>query len=251
METPNNEDTGSDIKFSMLNKLKEDLFDYRVDIKSYKSNLKIIIISVTILGSILAFFGYSKIENIENTIMEKANMRLRITDSILSKIDGKRIDSLNNVITIKEKEYQTTIENFEKLISYSRDLELRLLESLKENDRLGAKNDSYYSEFPTDIFYIHSIDKEIDKLKPYPIYLVFKNLDTFSKEDYISINIYPKGRRVLILDKNYKVTSKFNKLSFGIEPFENHKIYNVEISFFKLEKNSYKKHSIVEEIRIK
>lgn len=241
----------SNFKLSILNKLKEDLFDYRVDIKSYKRSLNIIIISVTVLGSILAFFGYSKIEHIENTIMAKANNRLKITDSILAKIDGKRIDSLNNVIVIKEKEYQTTIENFEKLILYSKELELKLLESIKENERITVKNNSYFSEFPTDMFYIHPINKNVEKLKSYPIYLVINNINTFSKEDYLSINVFPKGRRVLILDKTYKVNSKFNKLSFGIEPFENNKIYELEISFFKREKNGYRKHSIVEEITIK
>jgi len=87
---------------SSYEKLKEDLFDYRIDIKSYKRNLNTIRISGSIIISVLAFFGYNKIESIQESILRRANERLAITDSILAKIDQKKIDSLNEIIAQKE-----------------------------------------------------------------------------------------------------------------------------------------------------
>lgn len=234
-----------------LEKITNDLFDYRVDIKSYKMSLNSIIIAGSILVSILAFFGYNKIENIETTIMEKANKRLTVTDSLLAKIDQSKIDSLNFMLLKKEQEYLVTIANFERIIQQSKDLQLKLLESLSENTRIDSRNDSYTTEHPTDIFILHDFKKELPKNKVEYIYLTFKDEVTFSPEDYLSIRLYPKERRILLLNKDYKIDSKFNKLSFGIEPFENYKEYTLEVAYFKKEKGkSFKRYYMVETIKL-
>jgi hypothetical protein len=199
---------------------------------------------------ILAFFGYDKIENIEITIMNQANERLTQTDSILSKIDQSRIDSLNQILLLKEQEYNVIISNFERIVQQSMDLQSKLLESLSENERTDMDTDRYVSESPTDIFTIYPFIKELTKNRPESIYLVFKDGVEFSKDDYLSVSLFPKGRRILILDKRYKISSKFNKMSFGINPFEDYKDYELEIAYFKKENHGYKKSYIVEKVKL-
>jgi amino acid permease len=84
-KTSVNNTNEDEYNFSVVNKLRDELFEYRIDIKAYKRSLNAIIAAGTILISVIAFFGYSKIENIEKTIMNRANERLAITDSLLKK----------------------------------------------------------------------------------------------------------------------------------------------------------------------
>ena len=136
---------------SSIENLRNELFDYRIDIKSYKRNLSTIIIASSVLISVLAFFGYNKIDAIENSILERANNRLAITDSILATIDQKKIDSLKLLLIEKEKEYKLTISNFEKIVAQNKKLEMKLLVSLPENERIKSKNNAFIKEYPTDI----------------------------------------------------------------------------------------------------
>lgn len=234
-----------------IDKLRDELFDYRVDIKSYRKNLNTLAVAGTILLSMLAFFGYNKIENIEETIMQRANERLALTDSLLAKIDQAKIDSLNQLLLSKEQEYNVTIANFERILRQSTDLQKKLLESLPENERTNGKTNSYSEEYPTSIFEINSFNKSLTKDQTEFLYLIFKDNIDFSRDDYISITLYPKGGRIILLDKNYKISSKLNKISYGIPPYENYKEYELQISFFKKEDNRYKRYWIKENVNLK
>lgn len=235
----------------LVEKLREELFEYRVDIKSYKGKLNVIIYAGSILLVILAFFGYDKIYNIETTILNRANERLAQTDSILSKIDQPRIDSINQLLLVKEQEYNVVIANFEKIVQQTMDVQSKLLESISENKRTDNRTGRYTEEYPTDVFTIHPFNKELNRDQVEFIYVIFKDDVEFSCEDYLSIALYPKGRRMLLLDKNYAISSKFNKISFGINPFETYKDYELQISYFKKEDQNYRRHYIIENIRLK
>tara|TARA_B110001450_G_scaffold251786_1_gene272400 strand:- start:639 stop:1424 length:786 start_codon:yes stop_codon:yes gene_type:complete len=249
---PKSKESENNSNKSSIDKLREDLFDYRIDIKSYIKNLNTIMISGSIIISVLAFFGYNKIENIEQTILEKANKRLAVTDSILSQIDQQKIDSLNTLIVTKEKEYLQTISNFEKIIFQNKELEMKLLKSLPENDRTESKNDSYIEEYPTDYFEIRPFKTAVADGESVNVYLVFQDNIEFTDKDYISLKIYPKGRNILWQHKDYKINSKLNKLSFGFRKFENYKDYKIEIAFFKMERNNtYRKCYVIENIKLK
>lgn len=241
----------NDENTSSYDNLREDLFDYRIDIKSYKRNLNTIIISGSIIISVLAFFGYNKIESIQESILRRANERLAITDSILAKIDQNKIDSLNEIIAQKEIEYRQTIENFENIISNNKALEDKLLKSLPENKRTNLSVNAYTTEFPTSIFEIRPFKKTLKIGETESVFLIFKEDLIDSKEDFISINLHPKGRNILLMDKNYDIDTRLNRISFGIEKFENYSDYVLEIAYFKKEtKDRYRKYYITENIKL-
>ena len=236
---------------SAVEKLREDLFEYRIDIKTYKRNLSTIIIAGSIVISVLAFFGFNKIETIQDSILKRANERLSITDSILSKIDQNKIDSLNDIITKKEIEYSQTIKKFENIIAINKNLEGKLLQSLPENKRTNKSVNSYITEYPTSAFEVRSFKKELRSGIIETIYLIFNEDINHSKDDFISVTIRPKGRNIILLDKHYEIHSKLNRLTCGLEKFENFEDYTLEIAYFsKVEANRYRKSYISEIIKL-
>lgn len=237
---------------SNYEKLRDELFDYRVTIKTYIKNLNTIMISGTIILSLLAFFGYNKIENIERIIITKVDKRLAVTDSILSKIDQKTIDSLNILLLEKELDLKKTIENFEKTISKNKELELNLLKNLVENKRISPKNVSRYSEPNTDIFDIREFKTDFKINELGFVYLVVRDGFELDESCFLNLSLYPKNRNILLQDKHYSVDSKFNKLSFVInEKFEKNTVYTLEISLFKKEGKSYKEYKKKIDINLK
>jgi len=240
-----------DINNSSVENLRNELFDYRVDIKSYKRNLNTIIIASSVLISVLAFFGYNKIDAIEESILERANNRLAITDSILAKIDQAKIDSLNTLLVEKEKEYKLTISNFEKIVTQNKDLEMKLLVSLPENERIKSRNDSYYKEYPTDFFEVRPFKTILKNGQKESLFLVFKDDVEFSPEDYLTLKLYPKDRNIMLMDKCYLINSKFNKLSFGLSKYDNYKTYTLEIAYYRKEnRDSFRKCYITKDIEL-
>lgn len=237
---------------SIIDKLRDELFNYRVDIKSYIKNLNTIMISGTVLIALLAFFGYNRIDSIEKTILEEANKRLAVTDSILAKIDQSKIDSLNTFLIIKEKELIQTISNFEKIIYQNKSLEMKLLNSLPENDRINRKEGGYIDGLLADYVEMKPFKTILNEKEIVYIYLVLKENVEFASDDYISLAIYPKGRGVLLDYKYYNVNSKLNKISFGLRKFKNYKDYRIEVAYFKKEnKDTYRRYYTSQNIELK
>ena len=201
--------------------------------------------------SVLAFFGYNKIENIEETILQQANARLSITDSLLAKINQTKIDSLNQVLLLKEEEYKTTIENLERVVKQSMALQQKLFEMLPENKSIDIEVKSFIEEDSKNVFIVNSFNKNLIKNQTEFICLVFKDNVEFTKDDFISISLYPKGRRILVFNKKYQVSSILNKASFSINPFEKYTEYVLEISFFKKVGDQYKRYCQREEVSLK
>lgn len=241
----------TDKEESNYEKLRDELFDYRVKIHAYIKNLNTIIVAGTIILSLLTFFGYNKIENIQSIIISKVDKRLATTDSILAKIDQKTIDSLNMMLSKKEVDLQNTIDNFEKTISRNKELEFNLLKNLPENRRIKPKNIARYEEPNTDIYDIREIKSSFHLNELGYIYLVTRDGFEIDGNCFINLSIYPRGRNILIQDKYYAIDSKFNKLSFSInEKYEKYTQYTIAIGLFKKEGSIYKEYKRNIEIKI-
>jgi len=153
-------------------------------------NLNTIIIAGTLIISVLAFFGYNKIENIEKIVIDKTNQRLAITDSLLAKIDQKKIDSIKNILIVKEKEYSTIITNFEKTIQQNRELELLFLKSIPENESIKENNVSYSLGNPEGLFEVVINNKKLKSGQKDFVYLIFQEDLDLGPDDFISIKLY-------------------------------------------------------------
>lgn len=232
----------NDNQSDLFEKLREELFKYRVSIESYKMNINTIIVCATIIISVIAFFGYNKVDGIQEIVIEKTNKRLMKTDSLLAKIDQKKIDSLNTVLVKKEIEFKNTIKNFDIVINSNIELQTKLLSSLADNPIVThTEIKSYMPEYQSDYFDIRPFKQNIKLGELINIYLIFKENVNLKSIEYIGLKLYPNRRNILLSDKFYQINGKLNKLSFKVgEKFENQTIYRLEIGIYIKTNNTYR-----------
>jgi len=114
----------------------QEITEIKSDYKSWLRSIKIITLSATIVIFVLAFFGYDKIEKIEDNITSSISKRLAKTDSLLAQLDVSRIDELNKELALRKSEYEKTINNLNELIKKSRQIEKLMFQSLQNNEIL-------------------------------------------------------------------------------------------------------------------
>ncbi|WP_138429603.1 hypothetical protein [Fodinibius saliphilus] len=196
-------------------KLRDELFEVRVDYKSWLRSLKIIATSISVILFILAFFGYSKIESIENTIYQQVDERLQITDSLLSSIDQSKIDSLNSRLREKEREYDQTIKNLESTIDKSKELQEKLLESMPANSRTQYSLESHYEYSSEGLFTTNTIPQQIKPNSKFDINLIIHEEVDLNKIDVIYLSIIKRDEddnRILVKNNFYELNERLNKI---------------------------------------
>ena len=160
--------------------LRDEIFEVRVDYKSWIRSLKVITVSISIIIFILGYFGYTKIDSIENEVIERVNQRLAVTDSLISTIDQSRIDSLNNLIIQQEERYQQTIENLERIITTNEEIQKNLIEALPPNSRIEVPLSSYRTRSPDGMFTLGDIYRDFELYESINVGMIFEesvNLD--------------------------------------------------------------------------
>ncbi len=188
-------------------KLRDELMDTRIDLKAWIRSMKILGVSVSIILFILAFLGYDKIESIEQ--------------KILSKIDEKRLNELNQRIIAKEREFEQTLINFEKVLSKNKELEEKLLASLVSNERVSApKMDSSLLVPAEDKFQIREFPLTFKKNSKQNLFLTFSDNIDLKNAELLEVAILQKkseSQYTQYADYFFKVQQKLNKLSFVVD----------------------------------
>jgi hypothetical protein len=221
---------------SSYEKLRDELFDTRVDLKAWIRSLKVLGSSVVVLLTILGYFGYNKIESIESTILDKANARLAKTDTILSKIDEKKIDELNRRLGEKQREYEITLSNFEKVLRKNKELEEKLLRSLPPNERAEHPLREWYEKSPEDYFEVRPFGAIFRRKEKQDIYLTFAEKFDLKKASVLRLQlIEDKKNGYQVIDYFFKVQQRFNKITFtpDVDPGN----YVLNVGFVTTENN--------------
>jgi len=224
--------------YSSIEKFRDELFEVRVDLKAYIRNINVLIVCATVIISILAFFGYNKIDSVEKQILEKANARLAITDSLLAKINEKKLDSINELLSRKIVEYENTIKNFELVINQNKVIEKKLFELLPLNEQLlSFPHESYYQEQQGDYFEIYPFPDKFKNNEKAFVYFKFLEPFDISDAECIAIQIFQINRNVLLNAKYYKVNQRLNKIAIQFA-YEKGK-YDLFIGFFTKQNNGF------------
>ena len=213
-------------------KLRDELLETRVNYKTLLNNFKMLAVFVTIVLAIIAYFGYGKIDSIESKILEKANIRLAKTDALLAKIDDKKIDELNKRLSEKQHEYETTLQNFERVLAKNKELEEKLLHSLPSNDRVEHPLIDYLTNTPEDYFTVRQFALTFRRKEKQEIYLTFADNFDIKKANFLALQLLadkPNGY-YLMLHYFFKVQHKLNKLTFtpDVPPGK----YVLDVGFF-------------------
>lgn len=205
---------------SSYEKLRDELFDTRVDLKAWVRSIKIMLSFAAAFLATLAYFGYDKIQSVEKAIIDQANSRLAKSDALLAMVDEKKLNQINKRLSDKEKEYEIMISSFNKFVSKNKELQEVLLKSMEPNEVLLEP------EIPS----ITLADSEFNfEVRPFPstikakskqdIYLTFQ--DGFPLNDAEMLGVYFLQ---MSSESSYKNLKKYifkgqqrqNKLSFTV-----------------------------------
>lgn len=226
--------------------LRKDINDVRIDYKSWMRSLKVIAISVTVVLSILAYFGYDKIDTLEKSIIERTNSRLAKTDTLLSKIDEKRIDNINKRITEKENEYNVTLNSISKIINQNRIVEEKILSVLPNNKKTDREPRTISLKQPDNIFEVRQLQATYTKNQKISLYLIFAEEYDLKNVDVICLHI--SKNNVLQKDNYYLVEQRFNKIEVTLDL--NSGDYEFEFGFLTKSKVVPDFHRIIKKIKI-
>lgn len=220
---------------SIYEKLRDELFEIRVDVKAYIRSLKVLGSAVAILFAILAYFGYDKIDSVQQTVLNKANQRLAKTDSLLARLDQTKLDSLNLLLVQKQQEYEVTLSNFELALRRNKELEFKLFAALKPNERTEYELQSWAVHPPEDYFEIKHFPEKFRSGERIDLYLSFSESFDMSRAKVLRVAItqFRDGKAYGIRDYKFKVQQRLNKFSITLDISKGQ--YLIEIGFIRKE----------------
>ena len=216
--------------FGLFDKLRDELFQYRVEIQTYKRTMTILWTSISIIVAILGFFGYNRFEALLERVEQNANERLSKSDSLLSKVNTYSIDSLNKVVLEKTKALEAAISALEKGTRVNNELYKKLISGLPYNKRAEAPNDIHFK--------VNSVKDEFD-IVYYSERYSFGEIgecyvimgDNFFKErtDIFLVQVYPLHWFIPVFSQVFEVQSNYNRLCFSFSQTEQIKDYEIAV----------------------
>lgn len=223
----------------LYEKLRDELFDYRVDIKSYKRSMNILIAAVPVIITLLGFFGYNHIETLLDKVEMNANARLAKTDSILATVDMRFLDSLTEIVNARTESYEKAIAALEKGTRINTEIQKKLISSLPYNKREDARFDSYVQKDATNIFDIIYYNDSYDYGKTGECYVLMG--DDYVKEsgDCLLVEVFPKKSNVAVYYQMFEVQDNYNKLYFSFGKYEQISSYTLKVILLRKKGNGY------------
>lgn len=211
-------------------KIKDELFQYRVEIQSYKRSMNMLWICVSIVLSILTFFGYNKIEVLLDEVKQTANEKLAETEQLLSKINTHYLDSLTTIVEERTIAYEEAIAALEKGTKVNNELYKKLISGLPYNKRIAAEFEPYIEKDATNLFDIVFYSDHYISGQTGECYVVMGDEYSPEKDDVFFIEVMPNNRRVIIYYQTYEVLRNYNKFHFKFDKYEQSNDYNLVIA---------------------
>lgn len=210
-------------------KLRNELFDYRVEIQSFKHSIKMLCACVSVVLALLGFFGYNHIESILDKVESNANSRLATTDALLAKVNTEVLDSLMLEVEKKTASYSTAISALEKGTRVNNELYKKLIDGLPFNNSIENKYDPYILKDVNNLFDIVYYSSDYSAGKKGECYVVMGEKYIKEKEDVLLVSIETKDRNRSLFYQYFEVQSNYNKLYFRFSKFNDDTDYYLRI----------------------
>ena len=214
-------------------KLRDELFHYRIEILSFKKTIKTIVACVSIVLAILGYFGYDKIDSLVKEIEIQTNTRLAKTDSLLSKVDTHYLDSLTALVNERTALYEEACTQLEKGMEANRDLFRVIISNMDYNVRSNKKIESYFGESGGDLFDVVFYSNPVKANSKSDCYAVMSDNVVLNEDDVFLTIVRPKGRRIAIYYQLFEIKGKYNKLPFVVDKYEQYQEYELEVILVK------------------
>lgn len=210
-------------------KLRGELFEYRVDIKSYKRSMNTLIAAASVVMTILAFFGYNRIEAIHDEVEARANARLAKTDSLLAMVDMRYLDSLKEVVNERTLLYEEAIAALERGTRVNNEIYKKLIESLPYNKRLGDGFGAYYDKDAFNLFDVVYYSENYSFKNTGECYVVMGDEFVKQQGDMFLVEVFPQNRNVAVYFQLFEVHDNYNRLYFKFDKFEQYDKYVLNV----------------------
>ncbi len=210
-------------------KLRDELFQYRVDIQSYRRSMNALWACVPVIMAILAFFGYNKVEALLDKVEQSANERLSETDALLSKVDAHYLDSLTAIVEERTIAYEEAIAALEKGTRVNNELYTKLISGLPYNKRVETKVEPYVGKSATNLFDIVFYSEKYKYGQTGECYVVMGDEYSIEKDDVFLIEVRPRNRHMIISSETFEVLGNYNKFHFRFGQFEQYSDYELSV----------------------
>ncbi len=232
-------------------KLRDELFQYRVDIQAYKRSMNMVWACVSVVVAILGFFGYNRVESLLDKVEHNANVRLSQTDELLAKVDMSFLDSLRTIVEQRTKSYEEAISALEKGTRVNNDLYKKLFDGLPYNKRVDNSYDAYYPSDATNVFDIIYYTKSYTLGKDGDCYVVMGEEYNYEVDDVFLVEVMPKDRNMAIYYQEFEVHNNYNKLHFTFRKHEQYKEYTLYVILLRKKGDILNGYRMVVPINIK
>lgn len=227
------------VRESLYEKLRDELFHYRVEIQSYKRSMSTLWACVSVVVALLGFFGYNRVEALLDRVEKSANERLSKTDSLLVKIDSHFLDSLMTVVDERTTAYHDAIAALEKGARVNNELYKKLISGLPYNKRDATSIKSYIRDDATSLFDIVYYPNPYSYNTIGDCYIVMGDEYTREKDDVFIVEVAPKNRNLLLFYQQFEVKSNYNKLHFKLEKYEQFTEYELVVILIRKRGKEY------------
>ena len=220
-------------------KLRDELFQYRVEIQSYKRSMNTLWVCASVVLAILGFFGYNRVENLLEKVERNANERLSKTDDILAKIDTRFLDSITTVVAERTEAYEEAIAALEKGMRVNLELYKKLISGLPYNKKVENGYHSYIVSDAINLFDIVFYSERCLPDETGECYVVMGDEYKKEKDDLFLVEVLPKNRNVAVYMQTFEVLDNYNKLYFTFSQFEKVKEYQLKVYLLRKTRKGY------------
>lgn len=232
-------------------KLRDELFQYRVEIQSYKRSMNTLWACVSVVVAILGFFGYNRVESLLEKVEESANERLSKTDSILTKIDTQFLDSITTAVAEKTEEYENAIAALEKGMRVNKELYKKLISGMPYNKRVDDAFHSYVERDAVNLFDVIFYDDKYVSDKTGECYVVMGDEYKKEKNDLLLVEVKPNNRHVIVYYQAFEVQNNYNRLHYSFSQFEKYKEYTLIVVLIRKQGKDYLGYTVKKPVVIK
>jgi hypothetical protein len=236
---------------SSYEKLRDELFHYRIEIQSYKRSMGMLAVCVSIVLAVIGFFGYNKVDSIVEEVKRSANERLSRSDSILAKIDTRFLDSITTVVQERTVLYEKAVDALEKGTRVNNELFRKLIAGLPYNKRAVAKTTKHYLSDATNLFDVVYYTDSYKSNEEGVCYIVMGDEYKQESDDVFLVEILPENRNVAVFYQTFEVQRNYNKLHFSFSQFETYKDYQLKVVLLRNQGDKAAGYGIIRKITIK
>ena len=214
-------------------KLRDELFQYRVEIQSFKRSMRSLWISATVVFTLFGFFGYGKLEALLSRVEKKANERLSKTDSLLAKVDTYYLDSLIALVNEKTIVYEAAVAALEKGTRVNNSVIKSFISGIPYNKRFDVTHTPYLETDATNMFDIIYYTDNYSYGERGDCYLVMGEEYKKERDDIFLVEVLVENRRVAVFNQTFEALENYNKLHYSFKKYEQENHYSLVIALIR------------------